>query len=130
MANQASAVKTSDSNAKKVVLVERKPQPDWFATARNEHGKRQVFLRFQMTGLYPRRFGPFQTKREALLFLDDVLNQAQDVFCESEIKGNHARCIMEDELASRYLPGRHRKGAHTPTRRRAKRAARQVSHPV
>ncbi len=130
MTKQASEVKTSDSNANKVVLVERKPQPDWFASARNEHGKRQVFLRFQMTGLYPRRFGPFQTKREALLFLDDMLNQVQDAFGEGEIKSNHARCIMEDELASRYLPGRHRKAAHTPTRRRANRAARHVSHPV
>ncbi len=130
MVKQASAVKTPDSNANKVVLVERKPQPDWFASARNEHGKRQVFLRFEMTGLYPRRFGPFQTKREALLFLDDVLNQAQDVFNEGEINSTHARCIMEDELASRYLPRRHRKGARTPTHRRAKRAARHVSHPV
>ena len=130
MESKTSKTQPPDSNANKVVLVERKPQPDWFASARNEHGKRQVFLRFQMTGLYPRRFGPFQTKREALLFLDDLLNQAQDVFSEDDIKGNHARCIMEDELASRYLPGRHRKGAHTPTRRRAKRAARQVSHPI
>ena len=130
MAKQVSEAKTPDTNAKKIVLVERKPQPDWFVMARNEYGKRQVFLRFHMTSLYPRRFGTFQTKREALLFLDDMLNQAQDLFCEGEINSTHACCIMEDELASRYLPGHHRKGAGTPTRRRAQRAARHVSHSV
>ncbi len=91
----------------RIEIIERKPQPDWFVRARNEHGKLEWFLRIQCTGLYPRRFGPFPTKQRALLFLDDVLNETLDTITgtSSQWEPNRA-CILEDALGTQYLAAR------------------------
>ncbi len=100
----ASKSKPSNGNANKIVIIERKPQPDWFVRARNEHGKLEWFLRIQCTGLYPRRFGPFPTKQRALLFLDDVLEHTLDTITGTSSQWEPKReCILEDALGGRYL---------------------------
>ena len=100
----ASKTKPATSNANKIVIIERKPQPDWLVRARNEHGQLEWFLRIQCTGLYPRRFGPFPTKQRALLFLDDVLEEILDAMTgtSSELEPNR-ECILEDALGTQYL---------------------------
>ncbi len=109
MASKTSKTKPATSNANKIVLIERKPQPDWFVTAKNDFGEREWFLRFEVTGWYPRRYGPFKTKRQALLFLDTLLNECVDAVSEAMNNGRstiHDREIVEDKLASVYLTGR------------------------
>ena len=101
--------KPATSNAKKIVIIERKPQPNWFVTATNDFGAREWFLRFEVTGWYPRRYGPFKTNRQALLFLDSLLDQCVDAVTEAISRGPssiHDREIVEDKLASFYLTGR------------------------
>jgi hypothetical protein len=51
------------------------PQPDWTVSTIDEQGRTVWFLRFQATGLYPRRIGPFQTKHGALVCLDKMLEE-------------------------------------------------------
>ncbi len=63
MASKTSKTKPATSNANKIVIIEHKPQPDWFVTAKNDYGEREWFLRFEVTGWYPRRYGPFKKKR-------------------------------------------------------------------
>ena len=88
----------------RIQIIERKPQPDWFACVRNEHGTLEWFLRIQCTGLYPRRFGPFVTKELALLFLDDVLEETLDTIIGTSSEWEPKRqCIIEDELSLQYL---------------------------
>jgi len=101
--------KPATSNAKKIVIIERKPQPNWFVTATNDFGAREWFLRFEVTGWYPRRYGPFQTKRQALLFLDTLLDECGDAVSAAMSRAAytiHDREIVEDKLDSFYLTGR------------------------
>ncbi len=109
MASKTSKIQPANSNANKIVIIERKPQPDWFVTAKNDFGKPEWFLRFEVTGWYPRRFGPFKTKRQALLFLDSLLDEcgdAVDNVMNERSSSIHDRRIVEDKLASSYLTGR------------------------
>ncbi len=109
MASKTSKTRPANSNANKIVIIERKPQPNWFVTAKNDFGEREWFLRFEVTGWYPRRFGPFKKKRQALLFLDSLLDQCGDAVSGAMNSGRstiHDREIVEDKLASYYLTGR------------------------
>ncbi len=118
MASKTSKTKPANSNANKIVIIERKPQPDWFVTAKNDFGEREWFLRFEVTGWYPRRYGPFKRKRQALLFLDSLLDQCEDAVSEARNSGAstiHDRQIVEDKLASSYLTGRSEQPRRTAT---------------
>ncbi|MGC4099473.1 MAG: hypothetical protein QM706_20425 [Nitrospira sp.] len=43
------------------------------------------FLRIQVTGMYPRRCGPFSTRQDAVGFLDHFISKAlMNAFCELE----------------------------------------------
>jgi hypothetical protein len=53
--------------------MEEKPQPDWFVQCKGSDGKTWWFLRFSLTGLKTRRFGPFASRHRALLFLDKII---------------------------------------------------------
>ncbi len=94
--------------SEQVLIVERQPRPDWFATATNERGEQEWFLRIEMTGAYPRRIGPFTTQRQALLRLDVFLNHALDCFADV---ADGAEVWVEDALASHYRQGRHQRPA-------------------
>lgn len=109
MASKTSKTQPASSNANNIVFIERKPQPDWFVMATNDFGEREWFLRFEVTGWYPRRYGPFKTKRQALLFLDTLLDECWDAMSAAIDRGPstiHDREIVEDKLASFYLTGR------------------------
>lgn len=97
----------------KIEIMEVRPREEWFTRSRDQFGRTVWFLRVEMTGLRPRRFGPFPTKHRGLLFLDHLLNQLGDGF--SEATGDidryqvRERCfgmraghypVVEDELCS------------------------------
>lgn len=54
-------------------FLERPPAADWFIPVKTTGGATKWFLRFAVTGMFPRLFGPFPSKRQALNFLDEAL---------------------------------------------------------
>jgi len=97
----------------RITIMEVPPCDEWFQQGRDQWGREVWFIRVQVTGLRPRRFGPFPNKRKGLLFLDHLLNDVTDSICSA---GNDleryqipSRCfgnrsghypIFEDELCS------------------------------
>ncbi len=59
----------------KIAWIETQPQEDWFVPAKTKRGKMVWYLRFKMTGWNDRLYGPFKSKHQCLLFLDDAINE-------------------------------------------------------
>jgi hypothetical protein len=64
--------------------IETPPNPDWFIQTTTATGRRVWYLRFQVTGLAPRLYGPFTSRHQALLALDAMIDKLHDV--ENEMK--------------------------------------------
>ncbi len=105
---------TRKHKRRKIQLIETPPQPGWTVCVKDERGKWVWYTRLEVTGLLPRRYGPFKSKGQALLFLDDVLDDLTDVLCEGANKAQDGlskrrysnrmySCIHEDELGQAYL---------------------------
>lgn len=84
----------------RITLVEVKPQEDWFVQATDEWGRRVWFVRVSVTGFHTRRYGPFPTKRRALLFLDRLLDEVGDGLMEA------ANCLDEYQIPARQYAQR------------------------
>ncbi|NOS81302.1 MAG: hypothetical protein HOP32_06955 [Nitrospira sp.] len=82
MATAQTIMKAEDKKSKParehIVLIETKPKDEWFIRARTSRGREVWYLRFQVTGQHPQLFGPFKSKHQCLLFLDDALNALSD----------------------------------------------------
>ncbi len=87
----------------RIQYVEGKPQADWFVTMKNAAGEREIFLRLQVTGFYPRGIGPFKSQEEALEVLDCILGSVDQALTECLGEDHRLRCVAEDALATRYL---------------------------
>ena len=99
---------------RRIQLMETLPKPGWTVAVRNEKGHRVWYTRVEVTGLRPRRYGPFKSQHAALLFLDDLLNEITEgldcdaswMASEQAVKGRFqnrpVNCIIEDELGSAY----------------------------
>ena len=66
----------------RIGMLEDRPKPDWFVKVRDQDGEIQWFLRFSITGLATRLYGPFGTKRTCLLFLDSAINALIDGYAQ------------------------------------------------
>ena len=66
----------------RIQLIETQPNPSWFERTTDPWGRSVWFIRIQITGLRVRRYGPFETKHRALLFLDQLLNEVGDALNE------------------------------------------------
>ncbi|WHZ27620.1 MAG: hypothetical protein OJF51_002417 [Nitrospira sp.] len=86
----------------KIVLIETEPEADWFVPAKTKRGRKVWYLRFRVTGWNPRLFGPFKSKRQCLLFLDDAIGSIQTV--ENEIRDDADRRRLDEPLAKVWLP--------------------------
>lgn len=77
MATKLSVVKDSPKESPRKLhrlwFLERPPSEDWFISIKTPRGATKWFLRFAVTGMFPRLFGPFSSKRQAMIFLDDAL---------------------------------------------------------
>jgi hypothetical protein len=60
-----------------IQLIETPPKSEWFVHTR-EHGRMVWYLRFAVTGMLLRRFGPFQSRHRALLALDSMIASLTD----------------------------------------------------
>lgn len=80
--------------------LERAPAPSWFVRATNDFGTEELFLRLNITGLYPRRYGPFDSETAAADFLNRFLATLSRPLCDllNELD-NGQRAIIEDTLA-------------------------------
>lgn len=91
----------------RIEIIETPPTPEWFVKTR-EHGRTVWYLRFVITGMLPRRYGPFPSRHKTLLALDSMLD-GMDCNAELNDRANnyvlnrrfHKRweCITEDALA-------------------------------
>ena len=105
MARKTDKTKPSNNNPNKFNSIECKPELDWIVSSVS-FGRREWFLRLQITGWCPRRLGPFETEGKALYFLDSVLNKLSESIAQAENEQASSfcgRCVVEDELASRYV---------------------------
>lgn len=55
------------------IWIEEKPHSDWFVKVKNRDGQTHWFVRFKMTGLEVRRYGPFATKQKGLQFINKAV---------------------------------------------------------
>lgn len=103
--------RTTEPTKKKrehINCIETPPNPDWFVRTR-EHGRTVWYLRFRVTGMFPRRFGPFQNRHRALLALDgmigamtDACSEIQTVAKEYQLQRRFQQTwgpVIEDDLA-------------------------------
>ena len=98
----------SKKKRERITEIETPPNPDWFVSTR-EHGRTVWYLRFRVTGMLPRRFGPFQSRHRALLALNEVIGAMTDSnidVCEAAKKYGLQRRfqqnwgpVIEDDLA-------------------------------
>lgn len=87
MAKALAIVKTENSKPttrkrERIAFLERRPEADWFVVKKTSRGGTKWYLRFTITGLFPRLFGPFSSKRKAVLFLDAAHDKLCDFWTE------------------------------------------------
>jgi hypothetical protein len=105
----------------RIECLEERPKPEWFVRCKARDGKVLWFLRVSVTGLRVRRYGPFASKHQCLLFLDrwhgsvDVISELaniQDSYAiperRFENRGGHYP-LIESELTL-HAPTVRRKG--------------------
>ncbi len=70
---------------KQIHCIETTPQPDWVDETKDEEGHTIYYMNVRITGLWPRRYGPFESYQAALLFLlHDTLDRVLDTLLEVE----------------------------------------------
>lgn len=86
MATTLAVVKTktlvSKPKREPIKLIEATPKEEWFVRTTTPRGRVVWYLRFEVTGMHSRLFGPLRSKRDCLLCLDDIINAMSDVGCE------------------------------------------------
>ncbi len=59
---------------------ERAVSEDWLFHGKDEVGREGWFVRIEVTGMYPRRYGPFATQQDACGLLEDFLHDLMEPF--------------------------------------------------
>jgi hypothetical protein len=100
------AVKTQTPHSKakreRISLIEVTPKEEWFVRTTTPRGRIVWYLRFEVTGMNPRLFGPFSSKRDSLLFLDDAINAMADF--ESEVQNACGERMVKEECLRIWPP--------------------------
>ena len=74
---KGSTTAPSKKKREQINLIETPPNQEWFVRTR-ERGRTVWYLRFIVTGMLPRRFGPFASRHKALLALDAMLDTLEE----------------------------------------------------
>jgi len=85
----------SKKKRERIDMLERRPSKDWFVALRTARGRTKWFCRFSLTGLYPRLYGPFASKRKVLLFLDAAIGEIGDFWTQLD-EARHKYAIEEE----------------------------------
>ena len=98
----------------------------------DRHGQPMFFFRLEVTGLFPRRIGPFPDRETAITCLDQTVDGIYTLL-QGEHKewlqgfslGNRDVVLVEDELGQAYLnqPGKKENSKHVRTCKPSKRKA-------
>lgn len=106
MATSLAVVKAQTSPSKpkreQIALIEVTPNENWFVRTTTSRGRVVWYLRFEVTGLNPRLFGPFSSKRDCLLFLDDAINVRADF--EAEVMDACEKRMLKEECQKIWPP--------------------------
>lgn len=86
----------------KLDRIEEEPRNDWFVHSTTRRGRPVVYLRFQVTGMSPRLYGPFPSKRQALLFLEETIIRLYTELAEADSECNDHR--VADEFRHAWMP--------------------------
>lgn len=70
----ANAEKTQEAS-ESFEWIEERPAPEWFVRVKSYNGRMQWFVRFGITGMAVRLYGPFASKRQCLRFLNEALGR-------------------------------------------------------
>lgn len=81
--------------AKQISQLEMSPTEEWFVPAATSRGRRIWYCRFTVTGLFPRLYGPFATKRKALRFLDAAISTLSECWAEIDSVRDEHSCEGE-----------------------------------
>ena len=79
----------------RISQLEAYPTEDWFVAAMTPRGRRIWYCRFAVTGLFPRLYGPFSTKRKALRFLDAAISTLGECWAEIDDARDQHSCEGE-----------------------------------
>lgn len=90
---------TTTDDSERIVLLEMLPKKEWFIRT-TFRGKVMWYVRFSVTGVRARIFGPFPTKRAGLLFLDAAHNKLADVWSELDDAAKQYSCRGEFQFVS------------------------------
>ena len=76
---------------------ERAVSEDWLFHGKDEVGREGWFVRIEVTGMYPRRVGPFATQEDACELLEDFLHDLLEPLrnLESELERPEQSCVVE-----------------------------------
>lgn len=76
---------------------ERAVSEDWLFHGKDEVGREGWFVRIEVTGMYPRRVGPFATQEEACGLLEDFLHDLVEPFgnLERDLDRPEQSCVVE-----------------------------------
>lgn len=106
MAKELAIVKgervTPKQKRERIELVETPPQDHWFVQGKTHRGRRVWYLRFQITGQYPRLYGPLPSKRHCLLFLDEMIGRLLEGMSEAEDYCN--KRMVNEEFMNVWIP--------------------------
>lgn len=102
--------------AEHITQLEIPPQEDWFVSATTPRGRQVWYCRFAVTGLFPRLYGPFASKRKAVRFLDAAISTISESLteidtvrdahsCEGEFQKLHWGPLIEHPLVKASLAG-------------------------
>lgn len=86
----------------KLDRLEEEPTDDWFVHSKTRRGRPVVYLRFQITGMSPRLYGPFASKRQALLFLEETIVRLYSELAEAD--SECADQIVAGEFRHAWMP--------------------------
>lgn len=86
----------------RITLIETQPEADWLVSATTKRGWTVWNLRFRMTGWNARLFGPFRSKYDCLLFLDEAINHIGDT--EPDLVDAASKRRVSQPCAHAWLP--------------------------
>lgn len=99
MAKALAIVKTAapkpNPKRDRIMMIEAMPKDEWFVRARTIRGRELWYLRFEVTGQHPQLFGPFKSKHQCLLFLDDALDALPDF--SNELKDACEKRMLQEK---------------------------------
>lgn len=80
---------------KRITQLEMSPTEDWFLPATTPRGRRVWYCRFAVTGLFPRLYGPFASKRQGVRFLDAAISTLSESLTEIDTVRDAHSCEGE-----------------------------------